>query len=112
MIIGIWHAKRDPARSVEEYKKFQVEHVNVNMLGVKGCLGVLNFFTETEWGTFQFWQSREADLAEDLSPQSKAIFEALKASGLLPNLNDAHYEWYEINSGYLVEDVFRLFLPK
>jgi len=110
MIIGIWRAKRNPAKSLEEYKKFQHDHVIPGMREVKGCLGVLNFHSDTEWGTIQLWESHEADLAEDTSPQAKFIFDALKASGLMPAEGDSSYEWFEVHNGFAVKDVFEKFL--
>ena len=110
MIIGIWRAKRNPAKSLEEYKKFQHDHVITGLRTVKGCLGVLNFHSDNEWGTIQLWESHEADLAEDTSPQAGQIAVALKASGLMPAEGESSYEWFEVHNGFAVKDVFEKFL--
>ena len=110
MIIGIWRAKRNPAKSLEEIKKFQHDYVVKEMQSVKGCLGVLNFHSETEWGTIQIWESVEADDAEDNSPQAKKIYEAQKAAGLLPLEGETSYERFEVHNGFAVKDVFEKYL--
>ena len=110
MIIGIWRAKRNPAKSLEEYKKFQHDTVIKEMHNVKGCLGVLNFHSDDEWGTIQLWESHEADLAEDTSPQAKGIYDTMKANGLLPAEGESSYEWFEVHNGFAVEEVFKKFL--
>lgn len=110
MIIGIWRAKRNPGKSLEDYKKFQHDYVVKEMRTVKGCLGCLNFHDDNEWGTIQLWESREADLAEDTSPQSARIFEALKASGLMPADGEVSYEWFEVHNGFAADEALKRFL--
>ena len=106
MIIGIWRAKRDPSKTLEAYIAFQNDVVIPGMRAVAGCLGVLNFHSEEEWGTIQIWESREADLAEDSSPEAKHIYDELQKSGLMPKEDEVSYEWFEVHNGFAVKDVF------
>jgi len=109
MIIGIWRAPRDAARTLDEYKKFQHDVVIPEMQTVKGCLGIINFHTDTEWGSIQLWESREADDAEDTSPQAKRIGEKLTAAGLL-HAGQGHYETVDVHNGFALEEFFKKFM--
>ena len=102
MILGIWRAQRNPSRSLEDYVKFQEDVLVQKIKSVRGCLGVLNFHSENEWGTIQLWESREADLAADTSPEAKFIYEQLMASGLL--VKEGTYEWFEVHNGFVLTD--------
>ena len=109
MIIGIWRAPRDNARPLEDYKKFQHDVVVPEMKTVKGCLGIINFHTEAEWGTIQIWESREADEAEDTSPQSKRIGEKLAALGLL-HQGQGPYETVDVPNGFAHKELLEKFM--
>lgn len=108
MIVGIWRAPLDPLQPLEKYTDFQRAVVVPALKTIKGCLGIINFHSETEWGTLQLWENREADLLSDASPQAQHIHAALVASGLL--VNEGSYEWFEVHNGFIVDEFFRQFL--
>ena len=109
MIIGIWRAPLDKNRTLEDYIKFQNEVVVPEMKTMQGLLGIFNFHTETEWGTIQLWESHEADLAEDYSPQTGRISEQMKALNLLPN-GQGDYEVFEVHNGFTHADLLTMAL--
>ena len=109
MIIGIWRAPLDKNRPLEDYIKFQNQVIVPEMKTIPGCLGIINFHTEAEWGTIQLWESLAADMAEDYSPQTARISEKMNALRLLPG-NQESYETLEVHNGFTHADLLTMAL--